>query len=475
MPDSPALLRGTDRASFAAALVARLREAGVPVGLTGAQDLVHALQVSPPLSMGDLYWTARIALVHRAEEIAAFDAMFGGLFTADGVLVSTPAQRGVGGDRSVPVPSANRGNADRADLPWSLLPAAVAEHETAVQTGYAVALRLPSAMPATADRPFEKLDPAELALLGAWLRDAVRHWPNRRSRRLAPHHHGPRIAWRPTMARSRRTGGEPLHLVRVKPVRKPRRVVMLCDVSQSMQAQAAAYLHLMRAVALVTDAEVFAFATALTRLTAVLAHREPAVAVAAATAAVDDRFGGTRIAGNLRALLCGDHRIGRLGQRPTGRTGGGDGPAATPRVPGDLDEPAGRHARLRAAGGGDGGGAPLLRRAAAGRHLPIPGGRPGERQLHSVTWMDGLKWPTLTPRPRTIAWMPRGVAANRASSAAACGVARPASIAACQTESRWLWAPFSRTRFPRARSCATAYESTGATPLLRLVSAIAAA
>jgi uncharacterized protein with von Willebrand factor type A (vWA) domain len=307
LPDSPALLRGTDRASFAAALVARLREAGLPVGLTGAQDLVHALQVSPPLSMGDLYWTARIALVHRAEEIAAFDAMFGGLFTADGVLVSTPAQRGVGGDRSVPVPSANRGNADRADLPWSLLPAAVAEHETATETGYAVALRLPSAMPATADRPFEKLDPAELALLGAWLRDAVRHWPNRRSRRLAPHHHGPRIAWRPTMARSRRTGGEPLHLVRVKPVRKPRRVVMLCDVSQSMQAQAAAYLHLMRAVALVTDAEVFAFATALTRLTAVLAHREPAVAVAAATAAVDDRFGGTRIAGNLRALLSSRH------------------------------------------------------------------------------------------------------------------------------------------------------------------------
>jgi uncharacterized protein with von Willebrand factor type A (vWA) domain len=307
LPGSPALLRGTDRASFAAALVARLREAGVPVGLTGAQDLVHALQVSPPLSMGDLYWTARIALVHRSEEIAAFDAMFSGLFTADGVLVTTPAQRGVGGDRSVPVPSANHGNADRADLPWSLLPAASAEHETAAQTGYAVSLRLPSAMAATADRPFEQLDPAELALLGRWLRDAVRHWPTRRSRRVAPHHHGARIALRRTMARSRRTGGEPLHLVRVKPVRKPRRVVMLCDVSQSMQAQATAYLHLMRAVALVTDAEVFAFATALTRLTAVLAHREPAVAVAAATAAVGDRFGGTRIAGNVRALLSSRH------------------------------------------------------------------------------------------------------------------------------------------------------------------------
>jgi uncharacterized protein with von Willebrand factor type A (vWA) domain len=82
---------------------------------------------------------------------------------------------------------------------------------------------------------------------------------------------------------------------------------MLCDVSQSMQAQAAAYLHMMRALALVADAEVFAFATALTRLTTVLAHREPTVAVAAATEAVADRFGGTRIAANVRALLTSHH------------------------------------------------------------------------------------------------------------------------------------------------------------------------
>jgi uncharacterized protein with von Willebrand factor type A (vWA) domain len=308
LPASPDLLRGVDRASFAAALADRLRRAGVPVGLTGAQDLVAALEAGLPVSMGALYWTARIALVHRAEEIAAFDSVFTGLFAADGLLVTAPVQRGVGGDRSVPVPAANRGNVDRGpDLPWSLLPAVVAEHEDTTGTGQAVPLRLPSAMPATADRPFADLDPAELAQLGAWLQAAVRDWPTRRSRRLAPHHHGARIALRRTLARSRRTGGEPLHLVRVKPVRKPRRVVMLCDVSQSMQAQAAAYLHLMRAVALVADAEVFAFATALTRLTAVLAHREPAVAVAAATAAVDDRFGGTRIAANLRALLSSRH------------------------------------------------------------------------------------------------------------------------------------------------------------------------
>ncbi len=51
----------------------------------------------------------------------------------------------------------------------------------------------------------------------------------------------------------------------------------------------------------------FAFATTLTRLTAVLAHRSPRVAIEQATAAVVDRFGGTRIATNVRALLSSRH------------------------------------------------------------------------------------------------------------------------------------------------------------------------
>jgi uncharacterized protein with von Willebrand factor type A (vWA) domain len=63
----------------------------------------------------------------------------------------------------------------------------------------------------------------------------------------------------------------------------------------------------MRALATGADAEVFAFATGLTRLTAVLAHRSPALAVARASEKVGDRFGGTRIATSLRALLASHH------------------------------------------------------------------------------------------------------------------------------------------------------------------------
>ena len=111
------------------------------------------------------------------------------------------------------------------------------------------------------------------------------------------------MSLRPTIGRARRTGWEPVVVVRERPVRRPRRVVLLCDVSESMRAQATAYLHLMRACALVADAEVFAFATRLTRLTAVLLHTSPREAIDQATAAVADRFGGTRIATNVGALL----------------------------------------------------------------------------------------------------------------------------------------------------------------------------
>lgn len=95
--------------------------------------------------------------------------------------------------------------------------------------------------------PFEQLNPRDMELLGEWLEPAVRTWPTRQSRRLAVDTAGHRVAIRPIIARSRRTGWEPIELVHAKPVNKPRRVVKLCDMSQSMQAQSAASFHLMTA------------------------------------------------------------------------------------------------------------------------------------------------------------------------------------------------------------------------------------
>jgi uncharacterized protein with von Willebrand factor type A (vWA) domain len=306
---SPALLPGVDQASFAVAFALRLRQRGVPVGVTGIEDLTRALAAQRPDSLSRLYWLARISLVRQRAEIEAFDAVFGEVF-ADVTLALDPNARRKPLARAAgahaPVPAAGSDLADAGGLPWATLPPAVAGAEDSA-TRVGVPERLPSELAGLPDVPFEQLSPHEVELLGRWLESALVGWPMRRTRRLAVNPTGHRIAVRPTIARSRRTGWEPIELIRVRQLRKPRRVVMLCDVSQSMQAQAAAYLHLMRGLALRADAEVFAFATSLTRLTAVLAHKSAAVAIEQATAKVTDRFGGTRIASNVQALLSSRH------------------------------------------------------------------------------------------------------------------------------------------------------------------------
>jgi uncharacterized protein len=307
------MLPGIDRAAFAVGFAARLRAAGVPVGLSGVGAFVAALAADPPATRSALYWSARITLVRDRAELATFDAVFAAVF-ADAVLAVDPHAR----RRSLPgrrpggrAPDDSAGSADDAGLPWAVLPRVVAATEEPAGTA-AVPLRLPSHLAGLADLPFEELHPADMELLGRWLAAAAAGWPRRRTRRLRPSPAGHRIALRPTLARARRTGWEPVELVRVAPRRAPRRVLMLCDVSASMQAQATAYLHLMRGLAL-RGGETFAFATRLTRLTGALADRSAQAAVEGANAKVGDRFGGTRIATNVEALLRSRHGEGVRG------------------------------------------------------------------------------------------------------------------------------------------------------------------
>jgi uncharacterized protein len=310
--DRRGFLRAIDRAAFAIALTEKLRAGDVPVDLTAAEGFVRALAVLPPDSRSRLYWTARVNLVRRQTELAAFDAVFAAVFD-DAVLAIDPharrnAVKRTFGEDDSPAPTGAKSAPQEVGtgLPWLTLPPVVAGAEDS-DAGTAVPELLPSELAALADAPFDELSDNDMNQLGQWLKSAIRDWPMRRSRRFVVHRNGHRIAVRPTLARSRRTGFEPIELVRVRPLDKPRRVVMLCDVSQSMQAQATAYLHLMRALAMVADAEVFAFATTLTRLTTVLAHRSTAVAIDQATSKVVDRFGGTRIASNLQTLLNSHH------------------------------------------------------------------------------------------------------------------------------------------------------------------------
>src|SRR4029077_11889564 len=100
--------------------------------------------------------------------------------------------------------------------------------------------------------------------------------PLRRTRRYEKGRHGERVDMRRTLRRSLHTAGDPIRLARRRRRLARRHLVMLCDISGSMEPYARAYLQFLTcAAATGPEAEVFVFATRLTRLTRALASRDP--------------------------------------------------------------------------------------------------------------------------------------------------------------------------------------------------------
>jgi uncharacterized protein with von Willebrand factor type A (vWA) domain len=310
-PASYSMPNDVDRATFAVSLLARLRAAGVVTGLAGAHDFLRALQSVPLDRRSRLYWTARVCLVHNRSDAKVFDIVFAEVFDnrpPSRDLTKRPAVV----SESSPSADAEVAENDESDNESGVEPPVSQAGQQRSADAYDgdggttlrySAIRMPTDVAGLSDAPFQDLSDQSMQLLGRWLEEVAQVWPTRRTRRTTAGRHGRGIAVRPTIARARRTGWEPIELISRKPVYKPRRVVMLCDVSQSMQVQATAYLHLMRALALTAYAELFAFGTTLTRLTTELSHRSASVAIETATEKVNDRFGGTRIAGAVQTML----------------------------------------------------------------------------------------------------------------------------------------------------------------------------
>lgn len=296
-----------DLATLASSLVFRLRAAGVAADPRGAAALTAALPdvlAAPGDRRSRLYWTGRVTLVRDPRDFPAYDRVF-----AD--LTGTPPDREQPdrGQQEPPrraaahqaVPDARPAAESEGGVPWVTRPRHTADGADG-QEGRALPAPAPGKRTRAAPAGFDDLDERALAVLAARLRDAAHR---RRTRRREPGGHG-RVDLRRTAHHWRRTGGEPLHLVRTRPRHRPRRLVVLCDVSESMRPYVTAFLHLMRAASVVAG-ETFAFGTTLTRLSPALRRRTPAEAVAEASALVGDRYGGTRIASSMRVLFRSHH------------------------------------------------------------------------------------------------------------------------------------------------------------------------
>jgi uncharacterized protein with von Willebrand factor type A (vWA) domain len=305
-----------DLGGLAAAFTRRLHDAGMPVTPARAADMARALALVRPISRRRLYWTMRSVLVTDQAELRAFDRTFREVFgdsRSDEPFVPDE-QHTVASDEEAP--RSETSSTDAGDVTseaqregvWQA-PSSGEDEEDGEETE--VPLALASDEERLAGRSFDSLEPFELLQLYDLMSRLRLATPERRSRRAERARHGRRIDLRRTLRTSLRTGGEPILLKRRRRRSVPRRLVMLCDISGSMEPYARAYLQFVTCAAGAgPNAEAFVFATRLTRVTRALAGRNPERAMQRAAAAAPDWSSGTRIGDALKTF---NDRHGRRG------------------------------------------------------------------------------------------------------------------------------------------------------------------
>jgi uncharacterized protein len=303
-----------DLPALAGAFCRRLHDAGLPVVPARAADLARALALVRPVSRRRLYFTARAVLVADPLQVPVFDAVFaevfGGVRDDAAPLADTAhAAAAEGDDRSVPAPRTVEGGAEPS--PGGVFAAARPRPESDDDETVDVPVAAASDEERLTQRSFDTLAADELARLYELMARLRLATPTRRTRRHERGRHGQHVDMRRTLRRSLRTGGDPIRLARRRRRVARRRLVLLCDISGSMEPYARAYLQFLTcARGAGPNAEAFVFATRLTRVTRALASRRPERAMARAAQAAPDWSSGTRIGDALRSF---NDRHGRRG------------------------------------------------------------------------------------------------------------------------------------------------------------------
>jgi uncharacterized protein len=263
-----------------------LRRSGLPVGTDRVMTLTEALQFVDLESRADVHAACRSVLVSRQEDFIHFDQLFNEFWRAnrDGLSRNPSAD-----PRRAESAAASDGAPGSPD------------DSVAVETE-PVNVRTWSNLEAIASKDFAVMTDEELATARAAL--AAMDWrlDDRRTRRWNPGH-GSRVDIRRAMARSLRTAGEIITLPRLRRRMRARPIVLLCDVSGSMELYSRTLLQFAHSLTVQRPAvEAFLFATRLTRITHELRAPKPDAAIAAVSQTVRDWSGGTRIGESLRTF-----------------------------------------------------------------------------------------------------------------------------------------------------------------------------
>jgi uncharacterized protein with von Willebrand factor type A (vWA) domain len=288
-----------------------LRRLGLDVHPGRMFDVAEALQHVNIRTRDEVYHTCRALLVHRYEDLIIFDRAFDAFWRHD------RAQRHVGGE-SVSSPRLEQNSSSAADVPHELQQTVTSQHAVVQnssstsdgadssddRSGNAEVTAWPfwSDAEILASKDFAEFTADDIDRARAALARLEWHPGERKTRRWV-RGTGPRLDLRRALHESRRTGGDLVALPRRERRRRPRPIVLLCDVSGSMERYSRMLLHFAHAIGRRhRRVETFLFSTRLTRITTELRVRGLDQAVAAVSRAVPDWSGGTRIGDALREL-----------------------------------------------------------------------------------------------------------------------------------------------------------------------------
>jgi uncharacterized protein with von Willebrand factor type A (vWA) domain len=153
-------------------------------------------------------------------------------------------------------------------------------------------------------REFDRMTPAELREAERLVDQLVPRLERRRTRRYELHSHGRRLAPRAMFRRNLGTGGQLLAWVWRRQIKEPRSLVVLCDISGSMERHSRLLLRFIQALSAASEVrtESFVFGTRLTRVTRLMRDRNRDRALARVAESVNDWAGGTRIGDSFRTF-----------------------------------------------------------------------------------------------------------------------------------------------------------------------------
>jgi uncharacterized protein with von Willebrand factor type A (vWA) domain len=277
-----------------------LKREGLTADLAAVLDFVRALDLVDIGDREEVRAAGGALFVRRRDEIdayeRAFDRFWRGRPMPPSDLPQLASDRAEAGEMQ-PKPTEDAAPEDAQAIATSTVRDASSieegelddEERTPSETAWSPGDRLRT-------RAFDRMSPAELREAERLIDRMVLRMPVRRTRRWELHRRGTLLAPRQMMRRNLATGGDPVAWLWRRRVVRPRSVLLLCDISGSMERHARLLLRFSHALARTqVPTEAFCFGTRLTRITPQLRVRDPDEALARISAAVGDWSGGTRI------------------------------------------------------------------------------------------------------------------------------------------------------------------------------------